>query len=307
MVYTEKGEIDLTRTPFLEEDSSNKSSPKGYFTDKYIILTDGTIYVLKYLISSKSEDIEESSKYAAIIASGIADLLGISSADYYLFKLPNKGRKTHNYDQYRLGSKFFLGPNEELLNPLTNQSEDILISEALEDIEKALRLRKYSQEEINEIKREFLKQEFLAKLIGLQDQKGSNFGLIDSTEIYGQRVKKRIRIAPMFDLDISFMYADKYNTPVRKCDNNQTDIASLIDQYWDDPEFMDFVRRSISNLDMDKVYKYLFKKTSLKIFSQGNKNPILSRYSAFVNRNINSAKEIVEEIDRTNHVEEERL
>lgn len=286
MAHIDTGEINLSETPYLKQ---RKKNATGYFTDGYIILPDESMYILKYPLHykyGKSGVRDCACQYASIIASGIANLLGIDTSENFLFVMPN--------GQDRLGSKFFLKPNEELVSFYDHWKIES-ISGILNELRNTLWLRKCPNEKINEIEFEFLKQEFLAKLIDLDDQAADNSGLIVSTS--GEGTKRSIRMVPMFDYDFSFMFSEHSTIMRRKCDNGQTDISSFIKQYKDYPGFMDFVRRSISILDMNKVYDNIYEKSGLQIFSEQLEDPILLEYSEFVNRNLKLAKKTVKELD----------
>ena len=94
----------------------------------------------------------------------------------------------------------------------------------MEKLTRNLELRQFPQEEIESTKTEFLKQEFVAKLIGLVDQTADNSPVIVSVDEDG---KKHVRMAPMFDYDYSF-HITKSGMTVRKCDDGQNTISSLI-------------------------------------------------------------------------------
>lgn len=292
MFYTQTGEIDLSKTPYIKQ-SYNKKSPMGKFTDRYIMLPDRTIFISKYPVHLKPKwrIYDSACQYNGIIATGIANQIGVSSSENELAIIEN--------GQPRLLSKFFLLPNEEL-NSFYEDEEDenekinTKISDTLNSLESSLRLRKFPETDIKRAKIEFLKQEFLAKLIGLCDQNNQNTGIITSTDSESNR---SVRLAPMFDYDFSFFTAKDFLLTRRACDNGQTDIGSLIRQYKDYPGFMEFVKKSISTLDMNQVYDSIYTSKHLKLFKPPHDDVILNRFTEFVNRNLTLARNTVKELN----------
>lgn len=292
MVYTENGEIDLSKTPYIKQ-SYNSKSRRGKFTDRYIMLPDRTVFISKYplFLKPKYRVYDSSCQYNGIIATGLANQMGISSSENELAIIENH--------QTRMLSKFFLQPNEELLCFYENEERDdnevnTKISDALKSLDLNLRLRKFSEEDISKAKLEFLKQEFLAKIIGLCDQSNENTGIIVSVDSKNNR---QVKLAPMFDYDFSFFIAESFQLTRRVCDNGQTDIGSLIKQYKDYPGYMEFIKRSLSVLDLNKVYDSIYENKHLETFKQPHNNPTLNKFTEFVNKNLALAKSTVRELD----------
>ena len=282
MFYTQTGEIDLSKTPYIKQ-SYNKKSPMGKFTDRYIMLPDRTIFISKYPVHLKPKwrIYDSACQYNGIIATGIANQIGVSSSENELAIIEN--------GQPRLLSKFFLLPNEEL-NSFYEDEEDenekinTKISDTLNSLESSLRLRKFPETDIKRAKIEF----------GLCDQNNQNTGIITPTDSESNR---SVRLAPMFDYDYSFIVAENFEFIRRSCDNGQTDIGSLIKQYKDYPGFYKFVQKSISTLDIDQVYDSIYTSKHLKLFKPPHDNVILNRFTEFVNRNLTLARNTVKELN----------
>ena len=284
--YKEQGEIDLGKTMHLKQPSRAMKN-KGNFTDCYMILTDGTIFISKIPLNYKSSQSlikDKNCKYNTIIATKMAKQLGINTSENYLARQQD--------GQYRTLSKFFLKPNEEFVT-FYEDEENPKISTIFKKLEDSLTLRKYPREKIEGIKLEFLKQEFFAKLIGLDDQKADNTGLIVGTDDENNR---SIRLTPMFDYDYSFNIAEETCIMRREADNGKTNIESLIEQYKSYPEFIEFVKTSLSSFDMRRVYQSLYKDEGLEHFNNFEEKEYLCKTMDFVNSNIRRAKETIDRL-----------
>ena len=155
-------------------------------------------------------------------------------------------------------------------------------------MDEALRIRRFPENDIEKAEFEFIKQEFVSKLIGLKDQKADNSPLIVSTDEDGHR---HVRMSPMFDLDYSFHIAKDMNMLVRKCDNGHTDIGSLIKQYIDYPGFKEFAQKSIDILDMKEIFRHVYEDTGIKAFEEYSNDDEMKKFVEFVDGNIQMAKE----------------
>ncbi len=278
MPIRDDGYIDLSNSLYLVQPGIF-SENTGNFLDHYIIMTDGSVYISKLPLYYRGNSgvTDKYSLYSSLIASYIAKNLEVECADIALAKKESS---------YRIISKSFLKENEEIVTYTEDMEQ---ISEYLEQMDEALRLRQFDESEIEKAKFEFIKQEFIAKLIGLKDQTADNSPLIVNTDDEGNR---HVRMAPMFDLDYSFQIASKFNfMTVRKCDNGKDDIASLIEQYKDYPGFKEFAKKSLETLDMSKIFKQIYEKTGLKEFSESNNDEKMKQFSEFVTKNLQIAKE----------------
>lgn len=276
--FTDGGYLDLRRTVHLVKPLRFVASP-GNFTDNHIMFTDGNKYISKLPLNQKGNSGVRSGacKYCALIASHIAKTIGVEAAEV---------RLALNHNGVKIMSKNFLTQNEELIEYGDYVTEGS-ISAQLSQMEQTLRLRRFSDEEIKTAKFEFLKQEFLAKLIGLKDQSLSNSPIIVSVDKNGI---KHVREAPMFDFDYSFHIGEKSdNLPVRKCDNGRIDIGSFIEQYKDYPGFKEFVKKSLDSIDMDRIFRQIYEDTGIKMFEDYQNDEVLNKFKSFVNANIRTS------------------
>ena len=272
------------------------ASKTGQYTNGYYMFSDGSIYIAKtplYYYKGTSGVSDPNCKFNALIAEGIAKELGISTSENVLSKREN--------GQVRILSKYFLDPNEELVE-FYDHNEGNGISGVYNELNSSLSLRNYSKNQIDSTCMEFLKQEFLAKLIGLQDQKCDNTGIIISMDESGNR---SVRMAPMFDYDYSFKPAENVGYRVRFATNGKADIASFIEDFSDNKEFLEFVRNSIDNLDMEKVYERIYNSKGLEFFKNHKENLALrENFTEFVNANLQKARICLQKIEKQKMGEE---
>lgn len=287
MVYRPNGFIDLSETPYLAQAPMHAKS-MGHYTEAYYIFADGSVYISKYPLyyKSGSKITDTACIYNAIIGNAIAKHIGIETSENFL------GRT--NKKQIRVLSKNFLKENEELIT-FFGEDDQESISKVFSRLDKELTLRKFTKEEIESKKLEFLNQELLAKLIGLKDQSPSNTGLVLRTDGNGKRY---IKMAPVFDYDYSFHTAKDTNMLVRKTDDGKEDIGSLILQYRDYPGFIDFVSESIESFAMEDVYKEIYEDKGIKIFENPNESETLNNFTNFVEENVMQAKETLRMVQK---------
>ena len=284
---TSTGEVDLGKTPYLKMYRSFRERI-GFFTEGYIITPDETKYILKLPIclnSGISEVYDDECKYACMLASEIARTIGVATSENFIVRLPIKNS--------RIASKFFLEPDEDL-EYFIPEKRDVTISEVLAALRGKLTLRHYPEDVIKRVEFEFLQQEFVAKLINLDDQAPDNSGLIVSLDASN---KRHIRMAPMFDFDFSFFFLKNPEIMRRKCDNGKADVGSLVLQYKDNPDFIAFVRNAVKVLNMERVYANIYERTGLTFFGEDRRERGLKKYTHFLNKNINMAKKALEIID----------
>lgn len=281
----DEGYINLKNTLYLEQPPMFARAT-GWFTDSYLLFPNGGVAISKYPLhykSTKAGVSDPDCAYCAVIASGMAKALDVSTSENTFAR-----RKD---GQLRILSKNFIRDNEELVTFMEDtkiqRSSDVLV-----EIDQALMLRNFRAKDIADVKFEFLKQEFFAKLIGLKDQKASNTGILTSVDSNGRHV----RLAPMFDYDYSFFIGEGKDLPLLVCDNGEADISSVIKQYKDYPGFLDFVKQSV-NLDMNSVYRSIYEDTGIKEFEHPEGNERLKRFTDFVDVNLGKVKQTLRDLE----------
>jgi len=293
IVLDDNGFIDLKNTLHITQ-PRRFFGGSGCFLDKQIMLTDGTKYIVKLPLDYKgySDVRNRYCMYNSIIASNIAKILEVDTAEYRLGRLNN--------GQHRVLSKNFLKPNEEFVTFTDNEDT---VSGHLNKMKDALTLRKYSEKEIANCEFEFLKQEFIAKLIGLKDQTPDNSPLIQSIDEEGN---KHIKMAPMMDFDYSFHIAThRDDMIVRKCENGKADIDSLIREHKDYPGFDEFVKSSLEKLNMEQIFRNIYEETGLAKFREYENDAEMMNFIKYVEYNVKKAKETVADVYKNERGERE--
>jgi len=277
----ENGYVDLSEILYLKKPLFFAKT--GRSVDAYLMLTNGDIYISKkplYLLHNAGID-NRYSMYSPLIAANIAKCLDVNTAEISLAN----GEKG-----YRILSKNFLKENEEIVEyGEPGDEDDIYISKEMSKIERYLELRKFSKNEIEDTKFEFLKQEFVAKLITLRDQHSNNSPIIVSVDEQG---KKHVKMAPMFDYDHCFHISISH-FKVRKCDNGESTISALIEQYKDYPGFMNFAQKSVNKLDMENVFSSIFKQTGIEKFKDYKNDEEMMKFVSIVNSNLKEARDAI--------------
>ncbi len=114
----------------------------------------------------------------------------------------------------------------------------------VQEIEKWCSLRKFPKEQIEEVKRDFIKQSLFNKLVNRTDETNGNFGLIAS--------KGNVRLAPGFDYDHSFS-TKKIPVVRRTVNGNDSSIEGFVQCYSKYEWFRNWIPEVISNIDVEQA------------------------------------------------------
>ena len=273
---TEEGYIDLKNMHVIYIRQGNF----GTYSENWLNIS-GEMYLCKiplHLTQYGSIFTDEKGIYAPLIATGIAKLIGVEAAENYI--------AMHEDGYPRILSKKFTSEREELnsfYHTETNKRDKI--ATVLIILENFLKSRCNDRITIERIKLDFLKQEFVAKIIGLGDQHSDNTGIITDNDS-----EIPVRLAPMFDLDFSFFIQKAARLNTRIANNGEDNIESLIEQYKNYPGFISFVRKSLNVIDIDKVFANIYENTGIKAFKDESNNKSLEPYAYFVKGNVKKAK-----------------
>jgi len=272
--YTEKGAVDLQQSLYLSQPAIYFGH-KGSFVEGQVMFTDGKKYVVKTPLNQmgKSGVNNPECRFCGIIGSNICKTLEVDTANINI---------AFGKTGYKIISENFLKPREEIITAI---EETEYISEYINRTQEELTLRKYPQNEIKETIFQYKKQEFVSKLIGLQDQKIENTPLIHYVDKNG---KKHIKMAPMMDFDYSFHLGN--DLLIRKCDNEGEDLESFILQFQDDLELMNFIKTSILKLNMNELYKKIYEETGLTDFKEPEN---FEKFTEFVENNLKIARDTI--------------
>lgn len=142
-------------------------------------------------------------------------------------------------------------------------------SKRMEQIKVFLKLRHFSQAQIQSVTDEFIKQEIFKKTVEYRDNHNFNWGLgIDG---------KNVRLFPAYDFDLcSGIRKEK---PIYTyCDNGKTDIKSFIEQYKDLPWIKEYLKGVIEKFSIEDVLQKITQETKIEI-SERTKKYFIDMYS----------------------------
>lgn len=113
-----------------------------------------------------------------------------------------------------------------------------------QQIEKWCNLRKFPKDQIEELKRDFIKQSLFNKLVNRTDETNRNFGLITS--------KGNVKLAPGFDYDHSF---STMKIPVvrRTVNGKDSSIEGFVQYYSKHEWFRNWLPEVISNINVEQA------------------------------------------------------
>lgn len=114
----------------------------------------------------------------------------------------------------------------------------------LDQIENWCTLRKFPKEQIEEVKKNFIKQSLFNKIVNRTDETNRNFGLIVS--------KGNVCLAPGYDYDHSFDTVKK-QTVNRTVGNNDSSIEGFVEYYSKYDWFKNWIPKVISNIDIEQA------------------------------------------------------
>lgn len=240
---TDDGFIDLEETKYLP---SSRGVGNSNFASGWIIFPNLTTYLIK---SNISLDDEENKKwiYNNIVAYKLSKQIDIPVAEYLI--------ATDKLGENILISQNFLNDNEELISGdsivkrpknIFKQKDINSMEYVIEQIDKWCKLRNFPMEQIEHVKKDFIKQSLFNKILNRTDETNRNFGLIVS--------KGNVRLAPGFDYDHSF--STMKIPPVRKTvRGNDSSIEGFVKYYGEMKWFRDWIPELISNINIEEIIK----------------------------------------------------
>lgn len=292
LIFNDDGRIDLDKMKFEKSMIEVNNSSKAY---GWIIFPDLSTGMLKRSVEviDRNQEDGERARYATLVSMIVARKLGIESANYYL--TTNKiDDKTEN----RLGYIYtpnFLKKNDEFISGLSMIFDYELRKELggicdwsdMECIEKTLETylinRKFSKEEIEIVRQNFIKQCVISKVLGNKDETARNWGIIVSNNKENEKIKRNVEIAPMYDLESCLQ--DKYINDEREVNGSQK-LSDFIKHYSNEGWFNEWINDYVLNLNMEDMYEEVLKASKIKIPVNYKKE-----FSNYINNNINEIKE----------------
>lgn len=277
LYFDENGRLDLEKMHPIKSMIQVNNSSKAY---GWMILPDLTTGILKVSLEKIERNKEDGirARYTTLAAMGIARNLGLESAQYYL--TTNNEEGDFKSELGYIYSPNFLKENEELISGLDMSTDMQTLMEIRGDMNNVdmirneklinvyLKNRRFSSEEIEEVRRDFVKQCIFRKIINDSDEANRNWGIIVKNEsMYNEKnqnnsIKKTVKIAPMYDFEYAFQ--TKYKNVYRTI-NGSADIEDFINYYKKEEWFKNWVNEVVCNLDMDDVYNEVFNSSKIKI------------------------------------------
>lgn len=233
--------VDLTTDPF----KIICQEPKGFTADFWILLYDLNIYLIKRCVPERiivKGNVKRAMENSVVIPQIIKEL-GLESSEYYI--------TTYWEEEYGDSDIFIMTPNflrdnEEMLS-LDMVCGEKCITE-IPELEKTIRqyfeIRNFSQEQIDSLRRDFIKQVFMSKFLGNVDENNGNISIIYDN-------KRNVRMAPLYDFD--FCCGNELRFKCERKVDGCTDIEALVKYYINEPWFKSWINDTILNLDLKKA------------------------------------------------------
>lgn len=236
--------INLTEEPYLITNNTSN----GAFCYFGFMLSDLNKYLLKRIVPPR---LVNTNKKLSVVSNSMAlpeivRALGCESAEYYT---------TYYYEDEDSGSMdkesflvtpSFLAQDEEIINFSQITGFESEITEIEQQLKKYCELRKYSQAQIDELIKSFIKTVFISKFLENTDESPDNLSIIIGPN-------KSIRMAPVYDYDY---YCDcKRKVYIERTVNGKTDLENFINHYKKRPWFESWLRTKVLTLNVDEVLK----------------------------------------------------
>lgn len=264
LVFNNEGKVDLEKMKFERSMIDVNNSSKAY---GWIIFPDLSVGMLKSSFENIKNNKEDGkrARYATLVSASVAKELGIESATYYLTtnKINDKLKNELGY----IYTPNFLKYGEELISGLDISTDSDVMTglrgnvngNDMKRMEKALTIylnnRRFSQEEIEDTRRNLIKQCIISKILGNKDEANRNWGIIISKQ-------RNVRLAPMYDLESCLQ--DKYINSLREI-NGSTELSNFISHYSKEEWFNEWINDKVFNLDIESVYRGMLETSKITI------------------------------------------
>lgn len=260
--HSSNGEIIIQN-----KDYSNSAIEVSNYTNciKWILLKDKkTMALLKYpfgdIYRNLSKEQYEISLYNNILLPQIAEQMQNESAKYYIVE----GNKASNNRRHLLTIDF-KNPSEELiygeeiLEETDGDIKELNIQNIINHIEKYLPKEKIKSQDVESIKREFIKQSLFNRFVKQSDENNHNWGILVNTD------KNRARIAPIYDLDCCCEIGTLRKHIRTTQDNSKYNMNSFIKEFGQYEWFISYVKEVLEDFDINKAIKQAKKATGIEI------------------------------------------
>lgn len=309
--------INLSKSGFTEENGFYMKDKKveltahkqlGLYYRNIYVSTDRKIYLVKIAMDNKGQisgyekGIE--TEYNPVLAQNIFEYFEEPVAKYLVAKIegfPNRIILTEN----------FLQKNQELIHlcdfyelekdEQDSSEEKDTHSSRLKLIENNLRIRYERQmgkdkfeELLGKIKLQYVRQEFMKKMLGPMDNNFGNSGLILTTTGNDMDIPE-IDLSPAYDLDLSFNIAEEVEVSRTYTDNGKDDMESYIDEFKNVEgfrKFLDGIVEKMQDEDLpEKLVNDTYEKTGLEFLKINKEN-----YVKYLKRKFKEVKDAYKKV-----------
>lgn len=247
--------VDLRK---IEVFFNSRDLAKGNNSEGWLYLADLHEYLLKQIVPYRL--IQNGDQYKIMVNNMILPKIvrasGLESAEYYI---TTYYEKDEGEDEEFLITPCFLSEGEELIhiNDVAYEHERE-ITKVEKNIVEYLTLRHFKKEQIESVRREYIKQAFVSKFFRNCDENNGNVGMIVDKD-------RNVRLAPMFDFDYYCGIERTCQTNVEKTVNGKIDIQSFLEYYKTFDWFMDWLNNSFLTIEFDSLDFYEENKNKIKL------------------------------------------
>lgn len=248
--YSENGEIIIKNG-----DYNNSSIDVGNYTNciGWILLKDNrTMALLKYTFGDIYRNLTKDQYYIAlynnILLPQIAEQLQNECAKYYIVKgnkLSNNVRHLLTIDFKSRGEELIHG--EEILEQAGGDINELDIKNIISHLEKYLIESGVNSQDINTIKKEFIKQSLFNRFVKQSDENNHNWGILINSE------NNRARIAPIYDLDCCCDIGTSRKHIRTTQDGSKYSISGFIKDFGKYKWFSTYIQEVLENFDINKA------------------------------------------------------
>lgn len=238
--------VDLRKMEFFY---INRNVPTGDCVDSWIGLSDLKEYMLKRLVSYKVMGKGDVNKilWNSRILPEIINRVGLQSAKYYIttFYEQDQGEE----DEFLI-TPSFLEQGDELVHLKDICGSELEIPAIEKKIQEYLRLRHFSKEQIETLRKEFIKQVFMSKFLANKDENNGNTSII----IGQDNGMRNIKMAPMYDLDFSCGNERLCDCNIERTINKKSDLKSFVNYYKEEEWFSEWIKEKVLTLQINDIH-----------------------------------------------------
>lgn len=270
---------------------NNRDLVRGNNSESWFYLADLNEYLLKQIVPYRL--IKNGNQFKAVINNMIMPELvkacRLKSAEYYV---STYYEKDEGEEESFLVTPCFLSEGEELIHiedvAYVNENEIINVEK---NIVEYLTLRHFKKEQIENVRKEYVKQAFVSKFFDNCDENNGNVGIIVDKD-------RNVRLAPMFDFDYYCGLERTCNTNIKKTVNGKIDKQSFIEYYKTFNWFMEWLNNNFLAIDFDSIDFYKNNKNKVEIPKE-----ILQEYKSFFESGKACVQTYLDSIDKNKKTE----